>query len=550
MAQAQIDSAALAKRVDSQATDSNAIIQAVTDSYRQIQDLGSVRVEAVRDAGAADAVVVGAKEVGELRRQEAAVTMATALGSNLSDAAEVITALGLKARSDFSKAEVARKEYYKTQQSGFFDDPLGYIVNNFMGGTEAVASKYNEAAQEYNATVGRLDTIAAQTTAHAQAQAAIAQTRTAASVEAAATSVTLKAADQAIQIKQQNLLYNVQGLETVQKLNAQQLSNLFQLNSAVMSEKHLALAAAQLKLSTETHKIALEERLQRIEERKDKKESLETLGATVNLARNALGLAEMPPSKAYSMMQIGGPVGEAIKEQYAMGANIESFGRPFVSDNPGTAARLVMNARAPLSAAMKPVRDMITTAYDDTLKSNKIPGLDKKDPRQVDAAATAMVREIATSMAANIKSGDATNIYAAPTISSITEVAPGVKDTAFFKNVLSDVAPSLPELNPSIALNLARAGVQSKKITFQEAVEGITILFNGAVATNNATKDYLRVGVKPQVGFNTTLDAKTSLYAGGIKVNMADPVSVSNALSKSMIPPTPFNPSSGVGGFR
>jgi hypothetical protein len=532
MAQPQINSSVLAKQVEQQNAGTDATIKAVTDSYREIQNIGSVRAEAVQAAGDAEAIVTGAAEVGKLRTQEHILKGATVLGTNLDDASELITSLGMETRQKYEAAKQARENYFAKKSGSFVDDPLGWIEGNLLGGNQKAIDEYNKQALDYNAASERLDGIISQTTAFANSQNAIVQTRTAASVEAATRAVSLKAAEQAAQVRQQNLLYNVQGLEVVQKMDAQKLERSFHLNQAVMSEKHLAIAQAQLAESMKQHKLALEERTERLEQKKADRAELQSFGDTVNAGRRSMGFEEIPAAKAYQMMRMQGEVGQIISHQYVTGAVNETLGKPFISDNPADAAKVIIQSNAPLAPGMKPVKDFITTVYRD-VASGKDKKIDLKDPRQILSAANKIIGETTKNMAADIKYGDNTNIYQSPDLANLSSI-PAVSDSALFKNVLAPLVTTgaLKETNPEQILSLAVSAVAKKQISMNDAIIGTSTLFRAATELNNTTKDYFRVGVMPQSTYNTTLP--TSYLGGKSKVDMTNQLEISNVISKKL----------------
>ena len=517
----------------------------VTGNYEQIKTIGEKRAVNAVAAGESDAIVTEQKMSGELKAQENKRAFATSVGSNMDVSSEIMSSLGLQLRQASIEAIKAKDIVAQKQSVGLFDNPLEYLINQITIGddinrAEAVQGKADQIAQS-------LAQINASTQSTAQTQNAIAQTTSAAAVQAGVASVRQKAAEQAAIIEQQNLLYNVQGIEKVQALNQQQLSNMFAAKTAINSEKSLENAQATLAITRENHKIALEERRERIEAKKASVQEVEEIGNTINSGRAILGLAPIPAGKAIQLMKIGGELGNSIKDQYAKGAIAESTGIKVISDNPGKAALTIAQSQAPLAPAMKPVKDLLmqslSAVANGTVKgANGLP-VDTKNLQAVTSATNDAVRLQAKNMAGNIKVGDANNIYAPPTYQSLIEAAPAVKDTALFQQVLAPlVTTGLTDINPTQVLTLTSQAVAKGQLPFNTAVQDIKTLFSGVAMVNNVTKDYVRVGLPAQNSYNTSVsivNANTPNVLSftttqNLKVNMLDTTQINSLLSKQM----------------
>lgn len=517
----------------------------VTGNYEQIKTIGEKRAVNAVAAGESDAIVTEQKMSGELKAQENKRAFATSVGSNMDVSSEIMSSLGLQLRQASIEAIKAKDIVAQKQSVGLFDNPLEYFINQITIGddinrAEAVQGKADQIAQS-------LAQINASTQSTAQTQNAIAQTTSAAAVQAGVASVRQKAAEQAAIIEQQNLLYNVQGIEKVQALNQQQLSNMFAAKTAINSEKSLENAQATLAITRENHRIALEERRERIEAKKASVQEVEEIGNTINSGRAILGLAPIPAGKAIQLMKIGGELGNSIKDQYAKGAIAESTGIKVISDNPGKAALTIAQSQAPLAPAMKPVKDLLmqslSAVANGTVKgANGLP-VDTKNLQAVTSATNDAVRLQARNMAGNIKVGDANNIYAPPTYQSLIEAAPAVKDTALFQQVLAPlVTTGLTDINPTQVLTLTSQAVAKGQLPFNTAVQDIKTLFSGVAMVNNVTKDYVRVGLPAQNSYNTSVsivNANTPNVLSftttqNLKVNMLDTTQINSLLSKQM----------------
>ena len=517
----------------------------ITGNYSQVQAIGDQRALEVATAGESDAIVAGQKAAGELRALENSRRMATSIGTNMDDSSELMTALGLAHREAAAEAISAKEIVRQKSSVGLFDDPITYIMNSITIGDDM---NYAEAAQ---AKVDQISTTLAQVNQATQStvltQNAIAETQTAATVQAVTDGIRAKASEQALQVKQQNLIYNVEGLKAVNALTEQQLGNLFQAKGAINAEKQLQMAQAQLEQSRKSFEIQLAERQEKLAAKKVVDQELIDLGNTINEGRSIMGLAPIPPSKAIQMMKIGGDLGNQIKHQYTVGASAGATGAKVIAETPGQAAVIVASTQAPLSPGMRPVRNLLTGAISE-VAAGRVKGptglpVDLKDKNAVLAATNEAVIRTAKGMASNIKVGDATNIYAAPGLDSIVSTVPAVVQTQLYKKVLAPlVNTGLTEVNPTQIVSLAAEGVSKGNISFNDAADGVVKLFSAATITNNVVRDYVRVGISPQNSFNSVVTVKNSntpdslsfMTEESMRVNLLNATEVNNILSKQL----------------
>lgn len=540
MAQANIDSSTLGVAVAKQNEQSSVAIDAITAANKEIGSLSAVRAQAVVDAADAEATEKTVAAVGEMKSQQATLKAATVIGTNTDDISELITSLGMKSRESFDAAAKAREEYFKKKNTSFFDSPLEYISNELLGGTNSAANEYNRHALEYNATTERLKEIADLTSAHALAQKAIRQTINAGSIEAMQVQIAKKAIGDAAQIKQQNLVYNIQGMEAVVRMNAAQLDSYFKLNSAVMSEKHLGIAYAQLEQSRKIHEATIAERNDRIAEKKADRKEIEATNSTMNVGREAMGLAPLPLGRGIQLLNMKGELGDVARDHFVMGAQIEDGGRMVISENAGKTARIISSTNAPLAPAALPIKKLLDDSLTQALSNKR---LDKKDPNAIDKATTEIVAGITATMAANIKAGDGANIYQAPDMGVLSKI-PAVAESVLYKKVLAPaVEAGVINTDPALIVNQAANAVATRQITFKEAQDGIKQIFKSAVALNIANKDYTRYGkgVTPQTTYITILPS----YVGNFReksqaVDLTSDIGISGVLSRRLS--ATFNP--------
>ena len=525
-----MDLAALLAGVQQQNTQIDSLIPQIVQSYGEISAAGEDKANAARTVGNANVIIDSTKAAGELRAQQNARRAASSLGSNMDDVAEIMTSLGNQIKSSYVEANNALDVIHSKESVGFFDNPLEYIVNQLTLGTDYEA--YNYHAQKYNVAEKTMADLTALTDSTVKAQNAIAETKTAATVQATADLAAANATAASAKIRQENMLYNVQGLESVQRLNQQQLNNLHMAQTAIVQSEHLEIAKQSLVENRKMHELALEERAQKLEERRANKEEVDQVGATINKGRAALGLPEIPVGKAMQMMKMGGDLGEQIKRQYTTGAMSDALGRPMIAETPATAARTIIASQAPLSPTMSTVKKLLTTVYSDAATGKLDKKIDPKNIEQVTTAANTKIVQMAAAMETVIKSGDENNIYKAPDLKSISG-SKAIQDSVLYQKVLKPAidAGGLLKTDPDLILALATAAHKKGDITYNDAVTGVTQLFTVATKINNEAANYIGVGLKPQVTYNAEVQLPNSMST---TVDLTNSTRVGNIISKKL----------------
>lgn len=516
----------------------------ITGNYETVAAAGNDRALAQATQGENDAIIQGQKATGELKAQQNSKKFATSIGSNMDATSEVMSSLGMQYTDAALEAIKAKDVVIQKSKVQLLDNPIQFIINQLtMGDDINNANLLQDKADLITTTMANINK---DTQATAVTQNAIAETKTAATVQATVAMTAAKSKEQEALIKQQNSLYNIQGIVELNKLDQQTLGNMFQARSAVMAEKHLQIAQAQLEEMKFMHRMTVEDRALKIEERKASAADAEELSNTINKGRAGLGLPPIPLTKALQMMKIGGPAGDLIKDQYAQGAVAEATGYNVISGDPGKSAVTIAQTNAPLSPAMAPVRKLLVESLSDVAAgrikgANGLP-IDVKDKNAVISATGEHLKLAAKTQASNIRFGDNNNIYQAPDLNSLSQI-PGVAETELYKKVLAPlVATGLTETDPSRILSLASTAVAKGTLDFNSASKGLTVLFSAAAASNNATRDYVRVGLPKQTGYNTSVQIKNAntpeslsfMTSENQKVNLADINSVNSILSRAI----------------
>lgn len=534
---AGIDVAGILAQVQSQ----NAALQGAASSAQNIFDKISGQSDALaaaaQKAGEDKAAIITQKEQGNLDAQTATRAVAASYGGNPDDVSFIMTKLGSQMQDALAQREQAAQVINEKNQVSLLDDPLQWIMNKLSINDDI--QRYNSADTLYEDAVKGLDNINTLNQTTAQGQLAIAKTRTAATVAASADQAQQEANIDVAKAKIQGLLYNAQGVETVMKFNQEQLSNAFQGQQLAISAGHLAVAQAGLALQRQEFSLKSQMWQESLNEKKKADATDAQMVNWYNQGAAALGMKPLDSNKVLAMAKAGGPVSETVRNVIVSGMQSDALGKPVIAETPGAAVRTLAATSSPLAktnAATKPIIEMLGNAYQTALSPQMVAtlGVDKAKPATVDNAVNQVLKPVLQGMSSNIKMDDSTNIYQAPTWQVLSQ-SKAVQDTPLYQKVLKPLVSGggVTNTDPNQIMSLASVAIQNKQITLNDAVSGISTVFQAAAGINNETKDYLRFGLPPQSQYKTGISS-TGTFGGSTVIDMTNQAAVANALTKIM----------------
>lgn len=516
----------------------NAQSQMASD-FSQINDLSTAITSATKAAGADDVTVASQKAQGLLAAQNAARSVASSYGGNPDDVSFIMNKLGQQWEQSESDRLAALKVVTDKQSVSFADDPLTWFANKFS--INADINKYNDLEEQSNTLYDQLSKINTLNTTTAESMKAIAQTQTAATVAATTDAAAQNATIAASKAQLEGLTYNIKGIQDVTQMGQDQVDNAVKSAQTAIAQGHLAVAQQQIKIMSDEYEQRAALYQQDVKDKQAADATDQLVADTTNRGRAALGLQPLPSAKIFSMFKLGGEAGEALKQQYTAGAMGDAVGKPIIAASAGTAARVLATNQSPLAIvnpAVKPVITVLQDAYTLARNPANAQAMGIKDAATLDNAVSGLVNQKVTAMAADIKANDSSNIYQAPPLTALATL-PAVKNNPLYAKVLApQVKAGMTETDPNKILALTSAAIQNGDISLQDAASGMAGLFSSAVAMNTGTKDYLRFGIAPQAGYNTTLDGAGSsvfgMFGGAAKIDMTNKAQVTTALMKYM----------------
>jgi len=483
---------------------------------------------ALQSAGDASGVINTQQAQGALEAQTASRTAARAFGTDVNDAAQIVTGLAQELNAYFNQARASAAKIDAAEAQAQ-NNPVAELIN--MVTLPQEYGNYNSAVDQYNLIASHLEEVNQLTQAQAKTQADIAPTVTVATVAAVSQLAKAKADAEVSKSRQQEILYNVQGTKEVVQMGQTELSNSYTAFQAEEAQKSRELQRQQVEL-------AMSERLERLQVKQDDEASNE---ATANYVRQ--GFASLYGDKAPNL-----PTRTILKgilqqnSQYLtamnIGMNRELTGNTIISDNPGTAAAIIIRTNAPLTPEMKGVKDLLVQSAAAASEGKGATGvvvpktLDITKQDQVIALTAENARAVAKQQLSKIAPNDFSNIYLAPSAKSIAALR-GIQSDPFFQKVLkTQIENGMTESDPDKILGLAAVAVGDGTIKVNEAARGISLFFTGAYKLNNQIKDYKRVGLPEQTSYMAPVSYQGGFYAN---LDMSSRTDVAKILAARLI---------------
>lgn len=509
----------------------------VSDLYSQISGQADQMAASATQAASDKATIVQQAQQGKLDAQTATRAVAASYGGNPDDASFIMEKLGNQMLQGMQERQAALQEVQSKQQGSLLDDPIGWLGNKLT--INDSIGRYNTADAEVQDAQKGLDAINTLNQQTAAGQLAIAKTQSVATVAAAADEQIQQGQLEAQKMKLQGLLYNADGVTKVLAMSQEQLNNTMQAQQAANASGHLALAQQGLQLQQQE----FAQRTTEFQDRLKRQQTTDTENATVadlfNKGRATIGAPPLDLNKVNVMLKAGGELGAQANAYVTMGMQSDAVGGPIIAANPGTAARMLTLTQSPIATsnpAVKPITDLLQQmqrqVYDPV--NAGVLGVNKSDPTTADRAIMTTIKPIIQQMQANIKPGDASNIYQAPQLQSIASSA-AVQATPFYQKVLQPLiaANGITSADPNQLMSLANVAIADGRLNINDASTGIAAIYSAAVQINQQSKGYMRFGIPLQMGYPTEVSSQ-GIFGGAKVVDMTNVPAVTNALTKQL----------------
>lgn len=485
----------------------------------------------LRQAASDSAIVELTKQSADLSTQTARQKIGLDFGVDRNAQNQVYSTLSAIESREADKQLAAKAEIDRKESISLLDDPIGYITARLTINQDI--RKYNAAESNRADAFKRIADLNTAADVSSRAQSLYANTVTQASAEAAARLAAVAATEKANTAEIQSKLYNNAGLTAVLQADAQKLSFLFQTKNAQNADAQLALS--------QKNNDRLEEEWQfrkAIKLKEDKYDS--SILDAITLGRGARGLPPLSGVKGDTVLQMiksKAPGAEEFIDDWKAGekAQINGTGTVQLAGTPAEMIGRIQNRQAILvSPSQELVKDKLNDAFTFVTASKTF------DPKDVvgnmhklnDATMTILNHD-----AAEVRPGDAKNLFSIPPINQIVKTSEAAAATPVYQKILKPLMDSGVNMDdPNNVIAAIINGIRSEKLTYGEALS-TTTLYQVGSAANLANRALPKFGIPNQPQFyryNVKLHNLASDFGFDSTVDLTKPDQFGRFLNKQL----------------
>jgi hypothetical protein len=480
--------------------------------------------------GSNKVIIDNAKQSADLAVQNAKIKGANALGTNLRDQGELLTALATTIHTEYAARDAAARDIEAKQSVGFFDDPLQWVTNQFTINDDIV--KHNAANARLHNAETQMATLNQLTQSTNLTQTQLAEPITAASMKASADNILSEAQVNANTERLKGLTLNSEGIKAALYASKEHMANAFSVFGAQKQEQQISIALAHLAMDRE-----------RLDMQKEQKRLGDAFADNIidminkggeNLQGDAYKPIEKGSAKAATIINAvksNTSLGAAYDAMYKSGVESDVAGTRMIASSPAKAMEVMNSLPVKLSPGQAKVKELMDTVYGEIRTSIQAGNLDPKDQHKVAELFDKRVKELYNEQARVIRPGDANNINATPSLKVLIAQSPTVAQLPVVTKVLGPVIAAGGDITDDQIFSLTAKALKDKKISYAEALEATTIAHVGT-RVNMEDRQLLSVGITPKYSKNVELTVNPIATMGGKEiVNMADPVQFGRALN-------------------
>lgn len=404
-----------------------------------------------------------------------------------------------------TKAQQLAQSVEDRESVGFFDNPLGFIVNQLYlpderNALKATLDSANVAKQRIADTNQLMQASAISENAFKQSLSAAANQSL---VEAMQKDIGAKADAAAI---------------TSAQTGARMVMDVYQLDAAQLEARRAQQNAQATEQNLEIARTAEAERKARFDDwLRQSAENVDFNNQATrwyNLAAAEAKRPRLTSAKISSLLKLGGPNAESAKNLIFMGQTIEETGRTNFGATPWTALKTLASLRYDINDPNRPAGDVIggawygaaQTAGEQAAQAKNLASI--KDPIVLERAYNeAAIKSFKENQPVRFSNTENPFIVQAPTAFLDTTPA-AIENTKLWTDVLKPAVASgaLKTSNPSVLVDYAISAVQDKKISLGDAAQGIVTYYNSAMQLNNEIRQFEKLGFPPQTQYTVVTD--------------------------------------------
>lgn len=511
----KIDIAALVAQSQQSKATTDAILIDTAEGLSAMRGAGSRESSAIMEQATAAAEVLAIDERQKLAKTAKSQRSAAIIGTDPDATTSILQSMmgtihGISGELDVRDAAIQKK-----LDTGFMDDPLGWIVNQFSLPGDVVA--YNNRLQKLNEKEELLGRLQEKTKNQIQINENISANTSEEKIAA------MNVANMAIakaKVAQSEQALAKAGLDTMSirmAANGQQWQMAVGLNNAMNQEQHLVLARSANTIAQRNLELNTELKNLQIQASENVQEAKAALQSKLDKATGVLGMNRITVAE---FQMLSGPV-KNILESAAADPNIE---QGMIGRNMADSIAKANSVNAPLTPGINGVRRILTNIKGGVLKDNentwKSFTPEVQEQKVQEKYEVRIKQEIA-----NIP--DAEGIYSAPSLVKVLEI-PMVASTTIGKTLaplakILDYPTKSAELFTT-GLNLITTG----KLTPDQAADELSGIYTSIVVDNNQQRAYQRLSVPRQKSFNASIQTSAG-WGGSTTLDLSNREAVKNA---------------------
>lgn len=509
--------------------------QQQTDLLNQAASMSQEQANLVGEAGRLQSQAELVNLQGQLDTQKKRVQAANAFGTNVGDASDIITQLGLQMREQAIELTQAQAEAANLEANAdLLTNPGMWLVDLLQG--DAIRGRRDALASQFDTTQKLAQGLNAATQATVQTQNAITETLSAASIKDAADAKAKLAEADALNASIQGKKYGADAIGVMREVGARNF------NTSVQAYQ-LQTDDARWKEGFKLRQLQFESLQADRQARKDQKAYYTDATLQINTYRERIGLPPVTEQQVTQRLDRGDTIGQQMRDQQTSGWKLLERGEAnLFGDTPAETLSRLQRDQPQLPASYSQASSILSDAR--TLMEQRIseesldPTFDKnllKDPQYRSRKYDEAVRTLAATQQKDIKHG-ANNPYQSLPISTVLTEAEGKIGSLNFQEKVLQTLSSTGQDDPApdILVAQAAAAIAAGDITISEAREGIVDFYQTSNALKNSTGGFLQLGLPVAKSYNTRLEFTRPGFLnrlldqreGNVYMNVPSPLSV------------------------
>jgi len=528
MAQAPgVDISSLLREYEATAATRRNVVGKTETAEKELDTSITTEKTAIKQDASLAAQIIEMIDSLTLQKEQRNAQAATIFGTNPEVSNFVIEKFAGELATRHSELQQRQAGIKAKQDTGFWDNPLDWIYNQFALPSDINA--YNTAAAQYNTLDSHLKNLQDQTQEQVATNNAIAATTSSAVIANQSNSILQRAIVEAEKANQRALSQGVQFANVRLAATHQQFQEVVALQGAQIAVQRLQIDRAQLGMAQE-RQVEWKKELERKQgEREFMQEALDKLTQTVGLSRISVDQYNKMTGKQKNAITF--LLENPDIQEGRLGSNIFE------------ALRVSNSVPMALTPGLNTVKDRLSdwlAGIQDPLKNPAIAGMNPE--KKSEFIAKEFKKRIDDERRVILDTG---SIFSPAPLKAVGAI-PVVAQTEIWKQVMSalDKNPMAATSSQQI-YDTAVSLVAQKKLSVEQAAVEVSTIFTAIIADNNTQRQYQRLAIIPQTDFTANLKITTGFIGEKRPVQLNKEVTVKNAILRSLYADQPgvkFNP--------